>query len=64
MDSRTDDDELTFLNLTGGSADAFDIDLADAAITGKTGICVDYDSSMSEGCSNRYGALFKDALLG
>tara|TARA_B110000902_G_scaffold79723_1_gene94815 strand:- start:12 stop:734 length:723 start_codon:yes stop_codon:yes gene_type:complete len=60
----TDDDGITFLNLTSGSSDAFDIDMADAAINGKSGVCVDYDSSMNEGCSNRYAAIVKDGLIG
>lgn len=61
----TDDDgELTFLNLTEGNANAFDIDLEDGAATGKTGICVDIDSSYNEGCSSQAGAAVKDGLIG
>lgn len=39
----TDKGAITFVNTTGGSADAFDPDLEEGAITGKTGICVDID---------------------
>ena len=56
--------DIVFVNTTGGSADAFDPDLEEAAITGKTGICVDIDSSYNEGCSNQVGAMIKDGLIG
>ena len=55
---------IAFVNTTGGSASAFDIDLEAAHITGKNSICVDYDSSMNEGCSNEVGAKIKDSLTG
>ena len=58
------ENNLVFLNLTSGSASAFDPDLEDGAITGKTGICVDLDSSYNEGCSNKVGAMIKDSLIG
>ena len=59
-----DDGELTFLNNTEGNANAFDIDLEDGAATGKTGVCVDIDSSYNEGCSSQAGAAVKDGLIG
>jgi hypothetical protein len=60
----TDKGGITFVNTTGGSAAAFDIDLEAAHLTGKNGICVDYDASMNEGCTNEVGALVKDSLTG
>lgn len=59
-----DNGELTFLNNSEGSANAFDIDLAAGALTGKTGVCVDIDSSYNEGCSSQAGAAVKDGLIG
>jgi len=59
-----DDGDLWFLNETGGSASAFDIDLEEGALTGKTGICVDIDSSYNEGCSSRAGSAVKDGIVG
>ena len=58
----TDKGGITFINSTGGSAASFDIDLEVAHITGKTGICVDDDSSMHQGCTNEVGAKIKDTL--
>ena len=55
---------LIFLNETSGSASAFDIDLQTGAATGKTGICVDIDSSYNEGCASKIGAAVKDGLVG
>jgi hypothetical protein len=60
----TDKGGITFVNTTGGSAAAFDIDLEAAHLTGKNSICVDYDASMNEGCTNEVGALVKDSLTG
>ena len=60
----TNEGDLTFINTTGGASGAFDPDLEEAAITGKHGICVDLDSSMNEGCSNKVGAAIKDGLIG
>lgn len=59
-----DDNDLVFLNDTAGSASAFDIDLEAGAATGKTGICVDIDSSYNEGCASRIGSAVKDGLVG
>ena len=59
-----EENNLEFLNLTSGSASAFDPDLEDGARTGKTGICVDIDSSYNELCSNRGAAFVKDAAAG
>lgn len=59
-----DDQEFAFLNETGGSASAFDIDLEAAAMTGQTGICVDIDSSYNQGCSLTKFAAVKDAFVG
>lgn len=56
--------EVSFHNLTGGSANAFDISMEDAAINGKAGVCVDLDSSMNEGCGNPIAAQIKDGLIG
>jgi len=39
----SDEGDVVFVNTTGGSADAFDIDLEAGAVTGQTGICVDID---------------------
>ena len=60
----SDDGDIVFVNTTGGTANSFDIDLEEGAITGKTGICVDLDSSMNEGCSNQVAAGIKDSLVG
>ena len=60
----TDNDTITFLNLSSGTASSFDIDMEQGAIDGKTGICVDLDSSMNEGCSNRQLAAAKDGIIG
>lgn len=60
----TDKGAITFVNTTGGSADAFDPDMEEGAITGKTGLCVDIDSSYNEGCSNEVIANVKDSLIG
>lgn len=54
--------EMRFLNLS--ATDAFDIDLQRAAVTNKTGICVDLDSSMNEGCGNDKIAAVKDGIVG
>ena len=58
------ENNLVFLNLTSGSASAFDPDLEDGARTGKTGICVDIDSSYNEGCSNKAASFVKDGAIG
>jgi hypothetical protein len=60
----SDNGDIVFVNTTGGSASAFDIDLEDAHATGKNGICVDIDPSYNEGCSNQIGAAVKDGLVG
>jgi len=39
----TNRSDVVFVNTTGGSADAFDLEEAEAAVTGQTGICVDMD---------------------
>lgn len=58
------DNGIVFVNLTSGSSNAFDPDMAVAALTNKTGICVDIDSSMNEGCPLEQVATVKDALVG
>lgn len=58
------DQGIVFVNLTAGSSNAFDIDMEDGAITNKTGICVDYDSSMNEFCPIETVGMLKDALVG
>ena len=60
----TDNDEITFLNLSSGTGASFDIDMEDGALTGKTGVCVDLDSSMNEGCSHPKIAAAKDGIIG
>jgi hypothetical protein len=55
---------IRFLNNTGGASASFDIDLAQGAINNKTGICVDLDSSMNEGCGNDVMAAAKDGIVG
>ena len=60
----SDTGDIVFVNTTGGSANAFDLDMEEAAITGETGICVDIDSSYNEGCSNQIAAFIKDGLIG
>ena len=55
---------ITFLNVSSASASAFDIDMEEGAITGMTGVCVDLDSSMNEGCGNEIAANIKDGLIG
>ncbi len=60
----TEDTEISFLNVSSASASAFDIDMEEGAITGKTGVCVDLDSSMNEGCGNSIAAAVKDGLIG
>jgi len=56
--------DLVFVNTTGGSSSAFDPDQAEAAITGKHGICIDIDPSYNEGCSNQVAASVKDGAIG
>jgi hypothetical protein len=58
------ENNLVFLNISSGSSSAFDPDLEDGAVTGKTGICVDIDSSYNEGCSNKAAAMIKDGAIG
>jgi hypothetical protein len=58
------ENNLIFLNISSGSASAFDPDLEDGAVTGKTGVCVDIDSSYNEGCSNKAAAMIKDSMIG
>lgn len=60
----TDNGDITFVNTTGGSANFFDVDMEAGAITGQTGVCVDIDSSMNEGCTNQIAAQVKDGLIG
>lgn len=55
---------IDFLNLTDGSSNSFDIDMHAGAITGKTGVCVDLDSSMNEGCNEETVAKIKDGVVG
>ena len=55
---------IEFLNLTSASARAFDIDMEEGAITQKTGVCVDLDSSMNQGCGNEVAAKIKDGIVG
>ena len=38
--------------------------MEEGAITGMTGVCVDLDSSMNEGCGNEIAANIKDGLIG
>ena len=59
-----DEGGIAFINVTSGASNAFDIDLEEGAINGKTGICVDLDSSMNEQCTSPAGALVKDATIG
>lgn len=60
----TDDDGgLTFVNVSGGSSNIYDIDMEEGADNGKTGFCVDLDSSMNEGCGNPIAATIKDGLV-
>ena len=56
--------EVTFVNTTAGASSSFDPDQEIAAITGKHGICVDFDSSNNEGCSNQVVAGIKDGIIG
>ena len=65
-DSVVTDEEnnLIFINMTSGSSSAFDPDLEQGAINGKTGICVDIDSSYNEGCTNKAIAMVKDGAIG
>jgi hypothetical protein len=60
----TDDDSIRFVNLSSGASGAFDIDMEAGAITGKTGVCVDLDSSMNLGCSSETLAAAKDGIIG
>ena len=60
----TDNDEIRFLNLSSGTGASFDVDMEDGALTGKTGVCVDLDSSMNEGCSHPKIAAAKDGIVG
>lgn len=55
---------IEFLNLTDGAFGAFDIDMERAAVTNKTGVCVDLDSSMNMGCGNSAIAAVKDGIIG
>ena len=55
---------IDFLNASGNAYDAFDIDLERGALNNKTGICVDLDSSMNEGCGNSAIASAKDGIVG
>ena len=55
---------MTFVNLSSGTAASFDIDMEQAAIDGRAGVCVDLDSSMNEGCSHPTVAAVKDGLVG
>lgn len=55
---------IEFLNLTSASASAFDIDMEEGALTKKTGVCVDLDSSMNQGCGNEVAAKIKDGIIG
>lgn len=55
---------IDFLNLTDGSSNSFDIDMHAGAITGRTGVCVDLDSSMNEGCNEETVAKVKDGVVG
>ena len=60
----TDNATIRFLNLSSGTGSAFDIDMEEGAMTGKTGVCVDLDSSMNEGCSHPKIAAAKDGIIG
>lgn len=62
--ARTTSDAIDFLNLTSGGANTFDPDPAEAAATGETGICVDFDSRLNQGCSDETLASVSDALSG
>ena len=59
-----EENNLIFINMTAGSSSAFDPDLEAGAISGKTGICVDVDSSYNEGCTNKAIAMVKDGAIG
>lgn len=63
-DDEAEDGGISFLNVSSASASAFDIDMEDAAIDGRVGVCVDLDSSMNEGCGNEVMANIKDGLVG
>lgn len=63
-DAANNADEIAFVNLTSGSGNAFDIDMAEGALNNKTGVCVDVDSSYNEGCSIETAATVKDSLVG
>ena len=60
----TANDTISFLNLSSGTGTSFDIDMEQAAIDGRTGVCVDMDSSMNEGCSHPQLAAAKDGIIG
>jgi hypothetical protein len=56
--------ELVFVNTTAGASDSFDIDLETGARDNRTGVCVDLDASMNEGCTDPTIASVKDGLVG
>lgn len=60
----SNNNDVVFVNTTGGSSSAFDPDVTETAITGKHGICIDIDPSMNEGCSNQVVAMVKDGAIG
>lgn len=61
----TKNGDIDWVNIGGDPGEsAFDIDLAAGALNNKTGICVDLDSSMNEGCGNEVMASIKDGLIG
>ena len=63
--ARTDKDGNVHLeDLASGSGTAFDPDPSTQAITGETGICVDYDSSLNQNCPDKTMAAVMDGLVG
>lgn len=59
-----DDGEIDLVDLQSGSGSGFDPDSYEQAVTGETGICVDADSSLNQGCSEQTLASVVDAAVG
>lgn len=56
--------QIEFVDLDKGSGSGFDPDPATQAITNEMGICVDFDSSMMQGCKEKTASFFVDGIAG
>lgn len=58
------EDGVSLKNVSQGTGNMFDPEPSASAITGETGICVDVDSSMMQGCPQKTVSWMADSAIG